>query len=120
MSHRVSAAENVGSLNIHYEVPSGKAQPLSQKLRHLLEYNVNNKTLIIIGVLLCLCIAVITPTVYRSFHVVPYNRVAFIRNVYGSVDTSTVLTQGRYFLPLTKDVVTFDSTVTLVKFKQTE
>jgi len=45
-----------------------------------------------------------------SFHYVNYNEMTFIQNRFGTVDTTSVFKQGRYFLTLDKFFVTFPST----------
>ncbi len=65
---------------------------------------------LIIGIIL---VCIIVPL---SFHYVRYDQYAFNRNIYGSTDTTHLITQGRYFYPITHDLVTFPSTYQMVSF----
>jgi hypothetical protein len=51
-----------------------------------------------------------------SFHYIEYNEYAFSRDKFGKTDTSKVLTQGRYFYPLTFDIIRFPSTYREIRF----
>ncbi len=51
-----------------------------------------------------------------SFHYIQYNEYAFVRNKFGKTNTGNVITQGRYFYPLTYDVIRFPATYTEVQF----
>lgn len=77
---------------------------------------VNEKNLWCALVLLVVAIVVIVPTVFLSFHVVAYDKVAFRKPVYGSVDTSRIYQSGRHFLPLTEELVRFDNTYEPIAF----
>jgi len=55
-------------------------------------------------------------TVPLSFWYIPFDQVGFIQDRYGNVDTSTALSQGRYFLPLTKSVVLLPITYQPIQF----
>lgn len=68
------------------------------------------------SILFALSVIIIPSTVASSFHYVNYDEYAFSHYVYGSVDTSTVLTQGRYFYPLTYKSIKFPSTFQKVEF----
>lgn len=77
-------------------------------------------SIIVYAVIFLLALVTIVPTVYLSFHVVNYNEVAFVRDIFGAVDTSYLLYPGRHFLLLTKTTVNFDSTYQTVKFQQSD
>ena len=62
----------------------------------------------IISIMLLL-ILIIT-TVACSYNYIDYNQMSFVQNRLGSVDTSRVYTNGRYFLTLDKFFVNFPST----------
>jgi hypothetical protein len=62
----------------------------------------------IISIILLL-ILIIT-TVACSYNYIDYNQMSFVQNRLGSVDTSRVYTNGRYFLTLDKFFVNFPST----------
>ena len=79
---------------------------------------ISERLLWTLAILFVIGVAVITPTVYMSFHTVTYDQMAIVRDVYGKADTSTVYTQGRYFLPLTKQFVYFDGTYEPIVFTQ--
>lgn len=69
-------------------------------------------------VIFLLCVAVVVPTVFLSFHTIRYDQMAFVRDIYGKADTSQVYTQGRYFLLLTKTFVSFDRTYEPISYTQ--
>src|SRR5438309_2066396 len=62
----------------------------------------------ICGLIICVILALIL--IPYCFHYVHYDKFGFIRNVYGGVDYSTVVSQGRYFLTLNQDLVLFPTT----------
>lgn len=51
-----------------------------------------------------------------SFVYVEWNEIAFVRDKFGTVDTSHVVEQGRHYLPLTHELVKFPSTFQKVSF----
>jgi hypothetical protein len=51
-----------------------------------------------------------------SYKYVSYNQYGFIKNRFGTVDTSKVLTQGRHFYTLNYDLITFPATYQQVVF----
>ncbi len=62
---------------------------------------------IVLGLVLSI---IIIPLIACSFNYIEYNEMAFVQNRFGTVDTSKVYTQGRYFLTLDKFFVEFPST----------
>jgi hypothetical protein len=67
-------------------------------------------------IILLLLLVVMVPCVFLSFHVVSYDQVAYAKDVYGTVDTSKLYQNGRYFLPLTQTMVYFDNTYEPIAF----
>src|SRR5881392_1780936 len=66
--------------------------------------------IMIIGLVL---LAIMLPL---SFNYVNYDQFGFTRNKFGAVDYSTVITQGRLFLPLSYGVVLFPTTFQRVAY----
>jgi regulator of protease activity HflC (stomatin/prohibitin superfamily) len=67
-------------------------------------------------VMIFIIIIIIIITVSCSFHYIRYDEMAFVRNIYGVVDTTQVLTNGRYFLTLDKTLIKFPLINQLIKF----
>jgi hypothetical protein len=80
---------------------------------------IENKTLCWIFTLFAITAIIVCSCVALSFHYVSYDQYALKRDVYGSVDGSTVYTQGRYFMTLNYDFVYFDSTYQQITFDST-
>jgi regulator of protease activity HflC (stomatin/prohibitin superfamily) len=88
----------------------GADQPNRARQQPCCDRAVNETALWVSLVLLLLVTVVMVPTVVKSFHVVSYDQVAYVKNVYGSVNTDTLYGNGRYFLPLTQIMIRFDNT----------
>ncbi len=69
-----------------------------------------------LNIALGIAILMVCIMVPLSFHYIQYNEYAFVRNKFGKTDTGEVITQGRYFYPLTHDVIRFPATYTEVRF----
>jgi len=69
----------------------------------IIKYYCHIITVILISIL-------IITTVACSYNYIDYNQMSFVQNRLGSVDTSRVYTNGRYFLTLDKFFVNFPST----------
>jgi hypothetical protein len=51
-----------------------------------------------------------------SFHYVRYDEMAFYKDLYGQIDTSTIVTQKRVLIPITKTIVKFPKTAQCTNF----
>lgn len=65
-------------------------------------------------ILVIATIILVCTLVPLSFNYVRYDQYAFKKNVYGSVDTTQIYQQGRYFFPIVYTMVKFPSTYQMV------
>lgn len=81
--------------------------PVSQSMSSEEELHIKCRRCACLSIVALIDIIVTISCVASSYHYVSYDEMAFKRAVYGSVDTSVIYNQGRYFMPLTYSVVRF-------------